>query len=56
MLLEGLKEGGPVNHVLQLVPGLILDKEKTGNPIVGGHTNDKSEAFQRWSLFLIQVW
>lgn len=51
-LLEGHDKGGPVNHGLQLVPGLTLkDGKKTEGFIalfkkksMGGHTHNKSEA------------
>lgn len=53
-LLEGHDEGGPVNHGLQLVPGLTLKDEKkqrVSSPCfkkkeksMGGHTHNKSEA------------
>lgn len=51
-LLEGHDKGGPVNHGLQLVPGLTLKDEKNqrvSSPCLkkkstGGHTHNKSEA------------
>lgn len=33
-LLEGHDEGGPVNHGLQFLPGLILEKGKTTRNVI----------------------
>lgn len=60
-LLEGHDEGGPVNHGLQFLPRLILEKEtnvilllQTG---VDRHTRDKSKALinQREGFFSAQT-